>query len=64
MSAFELKLEIELGSIPREFQRWATVKLSGMPIFTELVYDTPETPAEHNIKLVFGEKLKKLLEDA
>jgi hypothetical protein len=43
-------------------QRWASVKFGDTTLFSELVYDNETTPAENNIMLLFGSRLRELLE--
>lgn len=56
-------MEIKLGESPTPGQRWASVTFNGRTLFSELVYDNPENPAEKNITFLFVERLKKLLEE-
>lgn len=64
MTKVECKLEIELGAEPILGQRVASIKLNGITLFTELVYDNDLSPAERNIVLLFASRLSKLIEDA
>lgn len=42
----------------------ASIQLNGVDVFSELVYDGPEIPAERNIVLLFADRLRRLMEDA
>jgi hypothetical protein len=57
------ELTVELGQEVVPGQRFASVKLDGLTLFSEVVYDTREVPAERNILLLFSSRLRRLLED-
>jgi len=61
MAALELEIELGPESVPG--QRWASIKAGGVTIFSSLVYDNRESPAERNILLMFGTRMRRLLED-
>lgn len=68
MSAAETKQEIavpvsiELGNSYREGTRYAHIKFGGVTVFSELVYDNEDSPAEKNIVRCFASRLERLLE--
>lgn len=59
----EQKIEVELGDRPIIGQRYASVRIGGKVVFSELVYDNEKAPAEHNIMQLFAGRLRRLLED-
>jgi len=58
-----LPITVELGDSFVPNQRWASIKLGDVAIFTELVYDTSEHPATKNIVNLFAHRLRCLIED-
>ena len=58
-----LPITVELGNSFVPNQRWATIKLGDVAIFTELVCDTSEHPATENIVNLFAHRLRRLIED-
>jgi hypothetical protein len=63
-TAFPLNLTVALGApAPVPGQRWASIYAGEAELFTDLVYDNPpNNPAERNIVLMFGRKMRVLLE--
>lgn len=71
MTTKELKIELVLEE-PRAIhgtnaadgfnETWASIKVGGVSIYRELVYDNPESPAERNILNLFGDRLRRLIE--
>lgn len=60
MSALELTVELGEEYVPG--QRHASIKLGVATVFSEIVYDNRESPAELNVVLLFGDRLRRLVE--
>lgn len=57
-----LQIEVSDENVPAG-QAWASVKAGEYTLFRELVYDNEINSAERNIMLLFGDRLRQLLED-
>ena len=61
--SYPVGLEIVLGDSMTGIGRPASIVIEGITIFSEIVYDNPENPAEQNILTLFAARLRRLIED-
>lgn len=62
----QIELDITFEKLDSKIsgQAWGIIRVGGFPIFQELVYDNPNSPAERNTLLLFSSRMQKLLADS